>query len=105
MSGGKKPALVAPSGMRSSRFAIADDEYLVLSYPIEDDIVLPDSLTDAERAVAVLLLRGMSLRAIAKQRKTSPRTIANQSRSIYRKLGVGSRLELGVALRREGSND
>jgi DNA-binding NarL/FixJ family response regulator len=81
-----------------SRFTLAEDEFLVLSYPLDDTVVVPPTLTNAERAVAAALVRGMSMRDIARARRTSPRTIANQARAIYRKLGVSSRLELGVLL-------
>jgi DNA-binding NarL/FixJ family response regulator len=53
-------------------------------------------LTPAEVDVVQAVLRGWSLARIAALRARSPRTIANQIRSAYRKLGVQSRLELAV---------
>ena len=50
--------------------------------------------TQTERAVATLVLRGLSNARIAASRHCSPRTIANQVHSILHKLGVGSRAEL-----------
>jgi|HubBroStandDraft_5_1064220.scaffolds.fasta_scaffold60366_1 DNA-binding NarL/FixJ family response regulator len=61
---------------------------------------LPPSLTAAERGVVLGMLTGATQREIARARGTAPRTIANQVASIFRKLGVGSRLELFAVLRR-----
>nr|WP_225936953.1 helix-turn-helix transcriptional regulator [Myxococcus sp. RHSTA-1-4] len=52
------------------------------------------SLTAAEREVATLAESGLSTRAIAERRGTSPRTVARQLTSIYTKLGARSRREL-----------
>jgi DNA-binding CsgD family transcriptional regulator len=54
-------------------------------------------LTPAESEVVAHLLRGDSSAEIATQRGTSLHTVNNQVASIFRKLGVRSRLEL-VAL-------
>lgn len=51
-------------------------------------------LSDAEREVATCLLGGMRCAVIARERGTSPRTVANQITSIYHKLGISSRREL-----------
>ncbi len=58
------------------------------------------SLTDAERAVARLALEGHTNVAIAGQRGSSPRTVANQLASAYQKLGVSSRRQLLAAVLR-----
>jgi DNA-binding CsgD family transcriptional regulator len=50
-------------------------------------------LSDAERAVVTGILGGKRIAAIARERGTSPRTVANQLASIYKKLGVSSRRE------------
>jgi DNA-binding NarL/FixJ family response regulator len=55
---------------------------------------LPPSLSAAERDVAKLAIEGLSNAAIAARRSTSVRTVANQLRSIYTKLAVGSRRQL-----------
>jgi DNA-binding CsgD family transcriptional regulator len=44
--------------------------------------------------VAELALQGLSNDDIARARGTSTRTVANQLASAYRKLGIGSRLQL-----------
>lgn len=52
------------------------------------------SLSDAERAIVAGLLGGKRTAAIARERGTSPRTVAHQITSTYQKLGVSSRREL-----------
>jgi DNA-binding NarL/FixJ family response regulator len=46
------------------------------------------------------LMQGATYRAIGQQRGTSERTVANQAQAIYRKLRVGSRVELAAVLGR-----
>jgi len=53
-------------------------------------------LTDAEREVARLLLKGLSLREIASLRETSERTVRQQSLAVYRKAGLTGRAELSA---------
>ena len=91
-------ALDAPAGMRSTRFVVGSDEYLVISYELGDPQRM-EALTPAECDVALGLVRGWSPLRIAKARRTSLRTVANQAQAIYRKLGVASRLELAALLR------
>lgn len=55
-------------------------------------------LSAAEREVAHLLVGGASNREIAACRGAAVRTIANQARGVYRKLGVASRAELAARL-------
>jgi DNA-binding NarL/FixJ family response regulator len=49
------------------------------------------NLTDAEREVALLLLKGLSHKEIAAVRATSERTIREQARSLYAKAGLTGR--------------
>jgi len=51
-------------------------------------------LTEAERVVALFALDGCTNAQIATIRHSSPRTVANQVASAFRKLGVRCRLEL-----------
>jgi DNA-binding NarL/FixJ family response regulator len=51
-------------------------------------------LTEAERTVALFALDGCTNAQIADLRRCSPRTVANQVASAFRKLGVRCRLEL-----------
>jgi DNA-binding CsgD family transcriptional regulator len=53
-------------------------------------------LTEAEREVALLLLKGLSLREIASLRETSERTVRQQSLAVYRKAGLAGRAELSA---------
>lgn len=57
-------------------------------------------LTAAEGEVARLIAAGLSNAEIARRRGASPRTVANQAASIFRKLGVTSRLGLYSLLAR-----
>jgi DNA-binding NarL/FixJ family response regulator len=78
--------------IRVIQFRHDDHEYALIRIAITPR--LPSSLTTAEAAVATLAIEGLSNAAIARQRKTSVRTVANQLRSIYSKLEVGSRRQL-----------
>jgi len=53
-----------------------------------------DLLTEAEEAVALLAVEGLTNAEIASRRGRSNKTVANQLASIYRKLGVKSREQL-----------
>ena len=54
------------------------------------------NLTPAEREVAFLLLKGMSLKDIAALRGTSEKTARVQSMAVYAKAGLTSRSELSA---------
>ncbi len=75
---------------------LGSERLVVASTPVEPLRAPLATLTKAEREVALLVLRGLSNAAIAKQRRCAVRTVANQLQAIYRKLGVGSRAELGA---------
>lgn len=79
--------------IRVSVVRVGDEELAVVSWPATEG-QLPSCLTEAERAIASLLLAGESNQAIALRRGTSTRTVANQIASIFAKLGVQSRSEL-----------
>jgi DNA-binding CsgD family transcriptional regulator len=80
---------------------INGERMIVLSVPEVAASALPrGSLTKAEQQIANRAVRGQTNAEIAKARKTSPRTVANQLARIYEKLGVRSRLELAALLRR-----
>ena len=51
-------------------------------------------LSEAESAVALLLLRGLSHKEIANLRKTSETTVRQQAQALYRKSGLSGRNEL-----------
>jgi DNA-binding CsgD family transcriptional regulator len=54
------------------------------------------SLTEAEREVALLLLKGLSLKEIASVRDTSDRTVRVQARALYSKSGLSGRAALSA---------
>ncbi len=54
------------------------------------------SLSQAERDVALLLLKGFSTRDIAQLRSTSERTVRQQAQDVYRKAGLSGRAELSA---------
>jgi DNA-binding NarL/FixJ family response regulator len=87
-----------PVGLRASTEGKGPHRSLLFLYPCPD-WTLPPSLSDAERIVVMDLIDGASPHHIARMRGTSPRTVANQISAIFRKLGVGSRVELFAALR------
>lgn len=62
-----------------------------------------DALTPAERAVLEMIVEACSNAEIARRRRTSVRTVANQVASIFRKHGVASRGELITLLARRSS--
>ena len=75
------------------------EQLVVLSHPIADPASPEfDRLSQAEREVVRLVLDGLSQAQIATLRGTSPRTVAKQLESAYRRLGIGSRAELVVLL-------
>jgi transcriptional regulator of acetoin/glycerol metabolism/DNA-binding CsgD family transcriptional regulator len=62
-----------------------------------------DGLTDTERSVATLVARGLTNREVASRVYLSPHTVGYHLRAVYRKLDIGSRVELTrVLLEHEG---
>jgi DNA-binding CsgD family transcriptional regulator len=63
----------------------------------------PDDLTEGELTIARLAARGLTTQQVAKAAFVSPKTVEANLTRIYRKLDIGSRAELGAAMRdREG---
>ncbi len=81
-------------GPRASRFEVADRPFAVVSVPMTVDPDALPELTAAERAICQLVLEGRSNAEIAAARARSARTVANQLRSIFTKIGVASKAEL-----------
>lgn len=54
------------------------------------------NLTESEREVALLLLKGLSLKEVAAVRATTERTIRAQARAIYTKAGLTGRAALSA---------
>lgn len=53
-------------------------------------------LTPTEQEICLLLLKGFSLQEIAELRKTTERTVRQQSHCIYRKSGLPGRVQLSA---------
>jgi DNA-binding NarL/FixJ family response regulator len=90
------PARIVPDALRVVRGNIGELEVIVCSYKVTEP-KLPPGLSSAEQAVALAILEGKSNQAIADERGSAVRTVANQVASLFAKCGVSSRAEL-VAL-------
>ena len=78
---------------------VGGERIVVVSLPaIAGAGVAVSDLTAAEHEVAFYAAAGLSNAEIAARRQRSPRTVANQLASVYRKLDVGSRAELAAWL-------
>lgn len=53
-------------------------------------------LSKAEAEIALLLLKGLSLKEIASVREAGERTVREQARTVYRKAGLSGRSELSA---------
>jgi DNA-binding CsgD family transcriptional regulator len=60
------------------------------------------SLTDAERAASELVAQGLSNRQVASRMYISPHTVAFYMRQVFRKLDIGSRVELARIVVQQG---
>jgi len=61
-----------------------------------DDQFQAWKLTAAERDIALLILKGMSLKDIGIARATTEATVRQQAQSVYRKAGVGGKAALSA---------
>ncbi len=75
---------------RLSRVEIDGEGYWVVSV-MRPDLNFPVALSHAEAAVVRELVAGRSHAEISNLRATSPRTVANQLATVFRKLGVSGR--------------
>lgn len=78
------------------RFAVEGREVLLLRVDRHPEPTT--RLTASERNVVTHLLRGHTYRDIAEARGTSVHTVANQARSVYRKIGIHCRWQLSSRL-------
>lgn len=84
--------------VKVAKFQHHGEDYLVVSWPLEDSGHRAAALTSTEREVALLVAAGKTNRDIAATRGTSLRTVANQVAAILRKLDVPSRHHVGRAI-------
>jgi len=80
----------SPTLGRLSRVEVNGEGYWVVSV-VRPDLVFPVPLSHAEAAVVRELVAGRSHAQISNLRATSPRTVANQLATVFRKLGVSGR--------------
>ncbi len=83
--------------VRAARARVGADECVLVVIPLRVDPRV-DRLTAAEREVLRVLITGVPNARIAAARGTSIRTVANQVRRVFAKLGVSSRGELAIEL-------
>jgi DNA-binding CsgD family transcriptional regulator len=88
-------ALIQASNAIESLSARCIEQLGLIRFPIIS-APLETKLSRAEHRILLAVLRGESNEEIARSRCTSPRTVANQIASIYRKLDVSSRHELAA---------
>ncbi len=74
---------------------VVDEDLAIFTWDVgRPDATIETPLTAAERDVLARIASGASNAAIARARKASVRTVANQVASLLRKLGAASRYEL-----------
>jgi DNA-binding CsgD family transcriptional regulator len=89
-----------PKALRATPVTVGGARFVLLGFERSD---LPDHLTPAERQVVLAVLAGLSNAEVARLRGSSPRTVANQLATIFKKLGVRSRSELAARARPPGA--
>jgi len=80
--------------VKVSSFQLGGLDFVVLSAPLTPPQKV--ALTKAEREVMELVVAGLSNAEIAERRRTSVHTVSNQLAAVFRKLRVGSRVELAA---------
>lgn len=81
-----------PSGLEVEFLEIGGEELAIFSWPVAAKESL--ALTRSEKDILAMLAQGASNAEIARARRTSIRTVANQIAKLLRKFGVRSRYEL-----------
>lgn len=90
--------LADPSRMERLDVTVADREVGVLTVNARPRGAAAGALSAVELEVASYATRGWSNQRIAVERQVSPRTVANQLRAVYEKLGISSRSQLARAM-------
>lgn len=97
------PEVGRPAGLEAWHLDLGNgQEFALFEFAASDNCSGVTGVTAAERVVLGLAAAGLSNAQIAARRGVSPRTVANQIASAFRKLGVRSRLELEARLARDG---
>lgn len=89
-----EPPAPEPPGLRCLLLEVGSAVVAILMFDLEVSALPARVLTAAEDRVVRAIFEGKSNGAIAQERGTSSRTVANQVASIFRKYGVASRAEL-----------
>jgi DNA-binding CsgD family transcriptional regulator len=99
-------ALGSPAGLVVETFEVDGQAFAILEWPTTRSLQTGPTpcrgaganeafhLSSAQREVLDLLIEGHSNAEIARRRGRSPRTVAHQVASLFRRLGVASRAEL-----------
>ena len=82
--------------VESEKWRAESRKYLEGLSSVIDEQLSKWGLTPAEKEVAFLLLKGLSLKDVANVRNTSEKTARVQSMAIYAKAGLSSRSELSA---------
>jgi DNA-binding NarL/FixJ family response regulator len=85
-----------PADLAAEIIEVGGEMLVVFSFTGKRDVSGP--LTEAEQAIADLVLQGLTTAQVAAARGVARATVASQLQSIYRKLGVASRAELACKL-------
>jgi DNA-binding CsgD family transcriptional regulator len=108
------PQLERPPGLVVDRFEVGGQSFAILEWPgrrslganaaagVEAGDPGTSRVSRAQRQVLDLVLAGLSNAEIALRRGRSVHTVAHQVDAIFRRLGVGSRLELFALAARQG---
>lgn len=94
-------ALAHPARMERLDLTLGEDEVGVLRVDARALGVAARTLSPSELEVASYVARDWSNERIAAERQVSPRTVANQLRAVYEKLGITSRSQLVHAMTRD----
>ncbi len=91
---------VPPPDLEAAFVTVDGHTYVLLSHPLDvPSLPMPAPIAALPAAlahVASLAIDGLDNAAIARARGTSVRTVAKQLETIYRRLGIGSRIELAA---------
>lgn len=74
----------------------------LVGYPPDQPRAAPPELTGRQREVLHLLADGLTVRAIARRLRLSPRTVGKHLEHVYRRLGTSDRLTTVLRAQRHG---
>jgi len=95
--------MLEPAGLEIEIVELEGETVLLFSWHTTKDTRRQVDLTAAEEDVLGCILRGASNAEIARARRTSQRTVANQVQALFGKFGVRSRYQLVAKLCSRGA--